>query len=92
MKNNQPPKEVTIVGKVTPSVWDNNGNMIGISVAGDDEIYVVELNRTGEEMFDFLDENMKVTGILRSAPNGTQRIRVTNYEVVDEMNEDSLRA
>ena len=89
MKKSEPPTEVTIVGHVTPSAWDNDDNMIGISVATDDEDYVVELTRTGEELFDFLDENVKVTGILRTNRDGTQRISVTNYEVLDNMDEDS---
>jgi hypothetical protein len=89
MKKSQPPKEVTIVGHVTPSDWDTDDNMIGISVATDAEEYVVELTRTGEELFDFLDETVKVTGIVRSDRDGTQRIRVADYEVLDEMDEDS---
>lgn len=84
MKKSQPPKEVTIVGHVTPSAWDNDDNMIGISIATEDEDYVVELTRTGEELFDFLEENVKVTGIVRTDREGTQRISVTNYDVVDE--------
>jgi len=90
MKKKQPVKEreETIVGYVLPAEWDNEDNVISISISTEDDDYVVELNKLGEELFDFLDEDVEVTGVIREDRDGTKRIRVTNYEVLEETEED----
>lgn len=83
MKRERQGKELTITGFVTPEEWDNDDNVIAIGISTDDDDYVVELNKLGEELFDFLDEDVEVTGIVRESKDGTKYITVTNYEVLD---------
>src|SRR4030065_2313528 len=82
-------REETIVGYVIPSEWDNEDNVISISISTDDEDYLVDLNKLGEELFDFLDEDVEVTGIVRDDKDGTKRIRVTSYEVLEDVEDEN---
>ena len=90
MKKKQPvaEREETIVGYIIPSEWDNEDNVISISISTDDDDYLVELNKQGEELFDFLDEDVEATGIIREDKDGTKRIRVTSYEVIEDTDEE----
>lgn len=81
-------REETIVGYVIPSEWDNEDNVISISISTDDDDYLVELNKLGEELFDFLDEDVEVTGIVKDEKDGTKRIKVTSYEVIEDADEE----
>jgi hypothetical protein len=88
IKKSQPPKEETIVGYVVPSEWDNEDNVVAIGISTEDDEYVVELNKLGEELFDFLDEDVEVTGLVRDDKDGTKRIRVTSYEVLEDTEDE----
>ena len=88
-KKSEPPKEETITGYVVPNEWDNEDNVVAISISTDDDDYVVELNKLGEELFDFLDEDVEVTGIIRDDKDGTKRIRVTSYEVLEDAEDEN---
>ena len=82
-------QKVTLVGSVVPGNWDNDGNVIGINFQTEKERYVIELNESGEELFDFLEEEVKVTGITGTARNGTKKIRVSSYEVLRQDTADA---
>ena len=82
MRQGEPAKQATLVGWITPGDWDNDGNVIGVRFHTDKEQYDIELNNVGQELFDFLDEEIKVVGICGVAKNGTKRIRVISYEVL----------
>lgn len=90
MKKKQPvmEKEETIVGYIIPSEWDKEDNVISISISTDDDDYLVELNKQGEELFDFLDEDIEAIGIVREDKDGTKRIKVTSYEVIEDTDEE----
>ena len=87
MKQSKPPREETIVGYVVPSEWDSEDNVVSISISTDDDDYVVEMNQLGEELFDFLDEDVEVTGTVREDKDGTKRIRVISYEVLEDVDD-----
>ncbi|MEJ2723711.1 MAG: hypothetical protein P8175_03525 [Deltaproteobacteria bacterium] len=84
MRKEKPGKAVTIRGFVSADEWDGRKNVIAISITTDDEDYRVELDKVGEELFDYLDEDVEVTGTIRQEKNGTKYIRVSNYEVLEE--------
>jgi autonomous glycyl radical cofactor GrcA len=88
MKKTKPPREETIVGYVVPSEWDSEDNVVSISITTDDDDYVVEMNKLGEELFDFLDEDVEVTGTVREDKDGTKRIRVISYEVLEDAEDE----
>jgi hypothetical protein len=83
MKKARVEKEGTISGVVTATDWDDEDNVIGVSIITDEDEYLVEQNRIGEELFDFLDEDVEVTGIVETDPDGTRHIRVAGFEVLE---------
>jgi hypothetical protein len=87
MKRGESPREVTVVGYVTPSKWDQDDNVIGVSIESDEKEYAVEIDRVGEELFDFVDDLVEATGVVIVGKGGSLRIKVTSYRVVDEVAE-----
>lgn len=85
MVKGEPPQRVTLVGWVVPGNWDNEGNVIGINFQVDKDRYGIELNESGQELFDFLEEEVRVTGICGTARNGAKRIRIDSYEVLRDL-------
>ena len=90
MNRRESPREVTLVGYVTPSKWDQDDNVIGVSIATDERDYGVEIDKVGEELFDFVDETVEATGLAIVGKGGSHRIKVTSYRVVDEVDETAL--
>jgi uncharacterized membrane protein YcgQ (UPF0703/DUF1980 family) len=88
MKKDKTGKEETIVGYVVPSEWDNEDNVVAISISTEDDDYLVEMNKLGEELFDFLDEDVEVTGLVREDRDGTKRIQITTYEVLEDVDDE----
>jgi uncharacterized membrane protein YcgQ (UPF0703/DUF1980 family) len=88
MKKDKTAKEETIVGYVVPSEWDNEDNVVAISISTEEDDYLVEMNKLGEELFDFLDEDVEVTGLVREDRDGTKRIRITSYEVLEDVDDE----
>ena len=83
MKREKKGKEMTLTGFIAPVDWDNDDEVIAIGVSTEDEDYSVEMNKLGEELFDFLDEDVEVTGIVTEDRDGSKHITVTSYEVLD---------
>ena len=83
MRKEKPQKEITISGFITPEQWDDDDNVIAIGISTDDDDYVIELNKLGEELFDFLDEDVEVTGFVREDKDGTKHLTISNYEILD---------
>jgi hypothetical protein len=88
MKKNKSEKEETLVGFILPSEWDNNDNVTGISISTDDDEYLVENNKLGEQLFDFLDEDVRVTGLVTEEKDGTKRITISDYEILELTDEE----
>ena len=89
MKKQKIQKEVTLTGYIVPEEWDMNDNVIAIGLITEEDDYLIELNKIGEELFDFLDEDLEVTGTVREDKDGTKHITITGYEILrDEDSED----
>ena len=82
MEESKSRNEVSVTGIVVPSEWDDDDNVIAVAISTDDEDYIVELNRLGAELFDFLDEDVEVRGILKKGMSGGKWIRVMDYEIL----------
>jgi hypothetical protein len=90
MKREIKTKEKTMEGYVVATDWDEYDNVIEVSIQTEDEEYVVDLsNAFGREMFDFLDQEIEVTGVVKKGKNGVKIINVTDFEELDE--EDIFR-
>jgi len=83
MRKGKIQKEETVAGVVSATEWDDEDNVTAVSIITDDDEYIVELNKMAEELFDFLEEDVEVTGIVETDRDGSKRIAVTSYEVLD---------
>ena len=92
MKKRKKIKEKTITGYVTAANWDFNGNMISICIETDNGEYMVEDNDLSQELFELLDEEVELTGIIKKGKDGTNWIKVMDYEPRDHeiYNEDNM--
>ena len=77
------PREVTIVGYVDEVEAKDGSPAIQITTE-DDECYHVHSDPKGDELFDFLDEEVAVSGVIQKYRLGTPVITVKNYEVIDD--------
>lgn len=84
MKKEDSSEEITITGYVTPTDWDWDDAVSGVSIETHDDEYMVDPNRLGEELFSELDSEVEVTGFLEKGRDGTKRITVTSYDVLTE--------
>jgi hypothetical protein len=76
-------KEVTLTGFVAPSEWDEMENIIEVSISTENDAYVVELDKRGQELLDLLYEDISVTGLLLENKPRKKRIRVIHYQIVE---------
>ena len=76
-------KEMTVTGYVEEfdSIEDGMGVLIS---ADDDENYVVEPNKNGKKLASFLDEKVKVTGLVTKDTDGLKYINVSSFDVFED--------
>ena len=87
MSKKAPPEEMTISGFVAATEWDSDDNIIGLEISTDDEDYVVENNRLFDELVELWQEDIEATGIVSEDRDGTKRISITSYEVINEFDD-----
>ena len=83
------PKQVTIHGIVTPYDWDEEGNIIALTISAlNEEEYLIDRNTKGKELIKHLHKQVRVTGqpVKR---RGNKAIKVDWYELVPSPYEDS---
>jgi hypothetical protein len=78
-------KEITIVGVVEE--LEEEGDT-GLIIATDDDDYVVELNKQGKRLSQEVDMDVEVTGFVTKNGDGTKRITVTRFEVLEFDDDD----
>ena len=85
MKRKMKSAEETLRGYVVATEWDKNDNVIEVSIQTDDNDYRVDDSNTlGRELFDFLDQEIEVTGMVKQDRHGSNIITVTNFEQLEE--------
>jgi hypothetical protein len=78
-------KEITIVGVVEENEEEG---ATGLIIATDDDDYVVELNKQGKRLSQEVDMDVEVTGFVTKDGDGTKRITVTKFEVLESDDDD----
>ena len=84
MKQVQPHEEITVVGYVRESQWNEYDHVIGIEIVTDDEYFNVEMDGLGKELLEFLNSEVEVRGVIEEEKDGTKCLFVNSYEVVEE--------
>ena len=80
--------ETTITGIVMATDWDDEDEITGVEISTDDESYCVEKNAMWHELVELCDNQVEVTGLVVEEKDGTNRILVTGYETLEDMNYD----
>jgi hypothetical protein len=77
--------KVCTAGVITPAIWDDDGNVLGISIhAFDEKEYLIGPDPTGEELRKFLYEKMELTGTISMMNEQRPVIHVTGYKIIAE--------
>jgi hypothetical protein len=83
-------KEVTIIGTVRALEWDEDNNVVGVYILGEeDEEYVVQPNDKGTELLDYVGLDVSVTGLAREV-DGERWLVVKRFSqlILDDLFED----
>jgi len=84
MKKAKVAKDVTIIGTVTATGRDDDGDVNAIIISTDREDYLVESNRLGRELLEMEGEEVEVRGRLIIDADGNHRISVRSYDFIDD--------
>jgi len=84
MKKGKVAKDVSIVGCVTATGYDDDGRVNAIVISTDKEDYIVELNMLGKELLEMEGEEIDLKGRLTVDADGNKRISVRSYEFIDD--------
>ena len=75
-------KQGVLTGIVIPAQWDTNGRVITISIhTNDEKIFIVEHTKTGNDLFDFIHKEVKVTGKIRERIDGKTSISIKSFMI-----------
>lgn len=76
--------KVQLEGVITPTDWDEDDNIISISISTPDEQeYIVKEDPVGDELIDLVYGFVKVRGILAEDEFGNKSISVESYELIE---------
>ena len=85
MKSKVNKKKVTLTGIITAVDWDEDDNVIAVSISTpEEEEYIIEDTPEGEELLDLVFQNVRVTGVIEEDEYGDRIITVESYEVLEE--------
>jgi len=74
-----------IEGIIIPARWNDNGKVTGVSIqANDESVYLVECNKTGEELLGLIHKKVEATGKIRECLDGRVHIRIRSYKTIEE--------
>ena len=70
-------------GLVVPSMWDDSGNITGISLAAfNEEIYLIVNNEKGKELINCIGKKVEIEGAL-DPDTGQKKIKVNSFRYSD---------
>ncbi|NJB68294.1 hypothetical protein GGQ74_001967 [Desulfobaculum xiamenense] len=76
-------QQMTIEGFVDPSNWNEDEEVVAVSIVADDsKEYVVENSGKGCQLLEYVDEYVKATGTV-SKREGQHFITVQRFDVID---------
>ena len=77
MKKKRPTPQNGITGIILPNQWDENGNIIGVSVYTDrEEIYIVAQNKRIKELVSLIQTKVRLEGEIKEGLDGKKFVYV----------------
>jgi len=87
MKRPAPQNDIT--GIILANQWDENGNVIGISVyTNQEEIYIVAPTKQIKELVDLIQTKVRVEGKIKERLNGKKIVYVERVRTLENDFED----
>lgn len=78
-------KEMTITGYVEE--FENEEGKSGVIINDGDYEFVVVMDKQGNKLLDYMDEEIEATGIV-SKKSGVREIKIINFRLLDEYEDD----
>ena len=73
----------SLIGIVIPYAWDNNDEVIAVSLsATDDEDYVIE---NGERFLDLIHQKIRAEGLVRQGKKMHRAITIKKFELLENI-------
>ena len=84
MKKKRPTPQNDITGIILANQWDENGNVIGVSVYTDrEEIYVVAQNKRIKELVNLIQTKVRVEGKIKERLDGNKLVYVKTVKTME---------
>ena len=84
MKKKRPAPQNYVSGIVIANQWDENGNVIGVSVYTDrEEVYIVAQNKIIKELVGRVQTKVRMGGNIREGLDGKKHIYVKTIKTMD---------
>jgi hypothetical protein len=74
--------ETTVTGYVMAADWGPDDDVTAVRIETENDEYDVVGEDVGEELFDLLDCEVEVTGVIEEEKDGTKSIAVRSYEII----------
>jgi Tol biopolymer transport system component len=77
-----------ITGIIVPAKWNNNGNVVGVSIhAFDEKEYIVKTYKLGKALLQFVNQTVSVTGKVSERLDGRLIIEVSHFDVINRFDD-----
>ena len=84
LKPNRKKSEETVAGMIVPIKWSEDGKVIGVSIKVlNRDAYLVEHNRTGQELLALVHREIEASGKIRKRLDGKDLISIHTYKLVE---------
>ncbi|VBB42756.1 conserved hypothetical protein [uncultured Desulfatiglans sp.] len=88
MATSRKTRQTTLEGYVAPAKWNEDGQVTAVIIQTGEEEYLVDMDTLGEELLDYLHEDVEVTGVVTLDAKGVFHLRVSNYALLDDLFDD----
>lgn len=89
MKKTEDYQKVTLRGIITAVDWDDEENVISVSLSTpEEEEYIIEDTPIKEKFLDLIYQNVEVTGVIKMDEYGDKSILVNCYKVIEDEDDD----
>lgn len=83
---NAAPKEAKIVGYLEEVELENGD--IGLRIEDDDDhSYLIDMDKQGRTLLDYVDEEVEITGIV-TKDRGVHNIKISKFRVLDDIDDE----
>jgi hypothetical protein len=73
--------EYALDGVIIPSLWDEDGQVIAVSIAANDEHdYIIE---NGDKFFKLVGRQIHAEGMVETKPRAQRTIKIKRYEIIE---------